>query len=117
MSAEAELIAMLNASAPVTALLSGRVFLNAADEQTPMPYVVVTASHDPELLIDGSVDRDHITFTIAAWGASAHQAEGVLDAVALVLNADDDYAILNRTGGFDEQTGDDAAVMTADRWV
>lgn len=116
MSAESQLIALLRGS-PALADATTGVFLNAADEATPLPYVVVTATHDAELLISGVTDIDHVTFTLASWGASAAMAEGVANLVQAVLEADDDYAVLSRTGGFDEQTANDCAVVTADRWL
>lgn len=114
MSAETELIALLT-GAPE--LAGKRIFINAADEQTALPYVVITATHDIELLLDSTPDLDHVTFTIACWGTGAAMAEALCDTVEAVLDTDDEYAILNRTGGFDQDTGDDAAVITADRWV
>lgn len=114
MSAETDLIAMLN-SAPE--LAGKRIFLNAADEQTPLPYIVVTASHDIDVMLDGAPDTDHVTFTIASWGASASAAEGLCDDVSTVLETEDAYAVTARIGGFDQETGDDVAVLTADIWT
>ena len=116
MSAETDLITTLRGSAALLAATKG-IFLNAADEATPLPYLVVTATHDSELLLTGDVDRDHVTFTIACWAVGAGIAETVADMVRDVVNLNDDYALLARVGGFDEQTANDAAVITVDRWV
>lgn len=120
MSAETALIAAMRAHAPLLAAVRG-IFLNAADEDTPLPYVVVTSTHDKEVLLTGDIDIAHVTFTIASWAAGAVQAEAVADLVATalepVLEPAGDYAVLARTGGFDEQTANDVAVLTVDCWV
>lgn len=116
-NAETELIAMLRAT-PVLALMAQGFFLNASDEATPLPYVVVTATHAPELLLTGDIDLDVVTFTIACWGAGAAVAERVADLVMIaLLDSRDEYTISARTGGFDQQTATDACVITAERWI
>lgn len=116
MSAETELIVILRASSTLMLKVTG-VFLNAADELTPLPYIVITATHDPDLLMSGQIDLDHVTFTLACWGAGAAVAEGVADTAQGLLDQHDEYGVLARTGGFDEQTANDVAVLTVDRWM
>jgi hypothetical protein len=115
-NAEADVIALLRDWPGLATMVTG-IFLNAADEAQPLPYIVVTGTHDRQLLLTGELDLDHVTFTVVAWATGAAVAEAIADEVQDALDADDTYAVLARTGGFDEQTANDAAVLTADRWV
>lgn len=118
MSGEADLIALLATAPEVIALGADKVYLNAADEGTATPYIVVTATHDFDKTLEGSTDTDHISYTIAAWGASAVQAEAVADAIVAVIEAEDSMLeVLGRVGGFDQDTSMDVAVLTADEWA
>jgi hypothetical protein len=116
LSAEAQLIDELLSSADVQALVGDRVMLNAADEGSALPYIVVTGTHDKELLLTGEVDMDHVTFTIVAWAQTAVEAEAVSDVVEDLLDGGD-FTVLARVGGYDETTKFDASVLTADCWV
>jgi hypothetical protein len=115
-NAEADVIALLRDWPGLATVVTG-IFLNAADEAQPLPYIVVTGTHDRQLLLTGELDLDHVTFTVVAWATGAAVAEAIADEVQDALDADDTYAVLARTGGFDEQTANDAAVLTADRWI
>jgi hypothetical protein len=115
-NAEADVIALLRDWPGLATVVTG-IFLNAADEAQPLPYIVVTGTHDRQLLLTGELDLDHVTFTVVAWATGAAVAEAIADEVQDALDADDTYAVLARTGGFDEQTANDASVLTADRWI
>ena len=120
MSAEADMVAMLRADYGVQLLVGGRVFLNAADESTPAPYVVVTASHTPTYGLSGALLVDLVSFTLACWGSSADQAELVGDAVqSLIDNASPvlELQVKLRSGGFDGQTTMDVSVLTVERFL
>lgn len=118
MSGEADLIALLASAPALIALGADKVFLNAADEGTVTPYVVVTATHDFDKLLTGDTDIDHISYTIAAWGASSLQAEAIADAIIVAVETDDrGVEFLSRTGGFDQDTAMDVAVLSADEWA
>jgi hypothetical protein len=111
-----EMIALLRAAPQLQGL--GAIILNAADEKTVAPYIVVTASIDRQHFLDGSVASDRISFTIACWAYKAEHAEQLADAVEQVFDTDiDDIDVLTRQGGFDQATTMDVAILTADRWV
>ena len=116
MSAETEILALLRGT-PVLAGVAQGFFLNAADGETPLPYVVITATHASELLLSGEIDGESISFSIACWGVSASVAESVGDLVQGSLLRSNNYLVSARVGGFDQQTSCDACVITAEQWV
>jgi len=117
MSAESELIALLTSASELADINANKVFLNAADERTAVPYVVVSSARDNDKTLEGSTDTVHYTYTIACWGRSATEAEAVADAVEDVIDdANNGVEVLTRTGGFDQDTSMDVSVLLADEW-
>jgi hypothetical protein len=115
-TAVADMIAMLAAAPALQGL--DVIILNAADEKSIAPYVVVTATIDREHFLSGDVAADHVTFTISCWAHDADEAELIADAIEQVFATDtDDLDVLDRRGGFDQATTMDVAILTADRWV
>jgi hypothetical protein len=118
-SIETDVCALLSGHASVAALVNSRVALNAVNEGTPLPYVIVSAQHAFTFTLDSSISADQAAVTIECWGKSAAQAEAVGDAVAdAILTAAPitGATLLARVGGVDPENGLDASVLTVEWW-
>ena len=119
MSIETDVCALLTGHAGVSALVAGRVALNAVNEGTPLPYIIVSANHAFTFTLDKSIDADQATVTVECWGKSAAQAEAVGDAAAAAVLLAPPLAgatLLARIGGVDPENGLDASVLTVEWW-
>ena len=120
MSIETDVCALLTSTPGVNALVAGRVALNAVNEATPLPYIIVSANHAFTFTLDKSISSDEAAVTIECWGKSAAQAEAVGDAVAaavLLAPSDSCATLLARVGGVDPENGLDASVLTVEWWA
>jgi len=119
-SIETDVCALLTASPEVQALVAGRVALNAVNEGTTLPYIIVSANHAFTFTLDKSISADEAAVTIECWGRSAAQAEAVGDAVAIaILTAPliTGATVHARVGGVDPENGLDASVLTVEWWA
>ena len=113
--------AALLAHAPLVALVGAGVAMHAVPEGQALPYVVFTASAEPDLLLGGVAD-EKTTFTVDCWAATAEGAAAVADAVAAAVQAFDAASsstaatLLSRQGGYDAEMGLDGVVMTVEWW-
>lgn len=115
MSAESDFRAALLAHAPLVSLVGQRVAQNAIEAGQPAPYVVFTATHDPQHGLGGVLLGDSVTIEAQCWGNTAVQAASVADAVAGALVAVDAPAI-GRATGYDPELGFDAVILTV-MWI
>lgn len=95
------------------------VVLNAADERTPMPYVVIRpASREVRDTLEGDLSGERVSFTLEVWATSVAQSEQLADVVdvALALPASD-HDVLARESGFEPTTEMNVTLMTVDRWL
>ena len=114
MSAETELYAALSGRAGLTALVSTRIYPDAIPEGEPLPAVVyIRSSTVPTYTIGGSLVCEDAHFMITAWAESRTNAEAVADQVAAALISSENPA-LDRSGGFDAETGLFAASIETD---
>lgn len=116
MSAETDFRARLVAEASLTTLVGTRVVQNGITEESPLPYVVFTSTHDPQLGLMNNVLSDDVSFTVECWATSALQADAVADAVQAALAGFSGAAITSRASGFDAENGLDATVLSVDWW-
>ena len=116
MSVETELRAALVAWPALSALVGSSVTQNAMDPGKPVPYVVFTCTHAPEMGVDGAtLLGDVVTIELQCWAATAAAAASVAAAVAGCL-ASLAVPITGRATGYDAETNLDAEIITA-TWV
>lgn len=114
MSAESELYSVLSAHAPLTALVSTRIYPDAIPEDKSLPAVVFSRmSTDPIFTVHGNAVAETVRFHVAAWGVTRTAAQGVADAVYVALN-NAKYPPLNRTSAFDGDAGLFADIVETD---
>jgi hypothetical protein len=120
MSIETDVLALLAGFPGVASLVAGRLALNAVNEGTLLPYIIVSANHSYTFTLDKTISADEAAVTIECWGKSAAQAEAVGDAVAAaILTAPliTGATVLARVGGVDPENGLDASVLTVEWWA
>ena len=120
MSAEADFRATLAAHAPLTALVVGRIALNALPQGSALPIVVYTATHVPQLNLLGVQLDDEVTFEVQCWADSAATAQAVADAVQAAVGtapAANAAAVVGRATGYDADLQLDATVLTVSWWA
>lgn len=117
MSAETDMRALLVAHAPLTALVAGRVALNAVPENSAHPLVVFTTAQVPDLALDNTVLGTLVTHSVQCWGITSAAAQAVADAVRGALAANANYVVLGEASAFDEELGLDAVQLTVERWI
>lgn len=111
MSAETELYTVLSTHAPLTALVSTRIYPDAFPENCARPAVAFSRTATNLIRsISGTVFGRESTLQIYCWGDTRGSADAVADAVeAAVIAAGYEYA--NRTAGYDEEVGAFAATI------
>ena len=116
MSAESDLYGVLAGYAPLTALVSTRIYPDAIPEDQALPAVVYsTESAAPEWCLNNSIAATPYRFRIAAWGTTRTAAKAVGDAiVAALIAAGQPYD--NRFSGFDADVGQFADVVEITWW-
>lgn len=116
MSAESDLYTVLSSYAPLTALVSTRIYPDAIPEDKALPAVVYsTEAATPEWCLNNSLAATGYRFRIAAWGTTRTAAAAVGDAiVAALLAAGVPYD--NRFSGFDAEVGQFADVTEITWW-
>lgn len=116
MSAESDLYAALAGHAPLTALVSTRIYPDAIPEDKPLPAVVYsTEAAAPEWCLNDTAAATAYRFRIVAWGTTRTAAGGVGDqVVAALLVAGVPYD--NRFSGFDAEVGQYADVTEITWW-
>lgn len=116
MSAETALYAVLAAYAPLTALVSTRIYPDAIPEDQVLPAVVYgNEGATPEVCLDNSIAATSTRFRIAGWGTTRTAAGAVGDqVVAALILAGVPYD--NRFSGFDAEVGQFADVTEITWW-
>jgi len=116
MSAESDLYTVLAGYAPLTALVSTRIYPDAIPEDKPLPAVVYSVeAANTEVCLNSSVAAIATRFRIAGWGATRTSAKAVGDQVVAALRAigvPED----NRFSGFDAEVGQFADVTEITWW-
>ena len=116
MSAATSLQALLLATSGVTALCSTRISADRAEQGTARPFVVYTASEEPQRALDGSVHGTRTTFEIQCWADTRASADALAAAVKAVLDSNHQYTT-GPAGGYDGELDLEAAVLTCDWWT
>lgn len=88
MSAEARLMAMLQAHAPLTALVAGRIYPDRADAETPAPFVVFSrADTGQQHTLSDAIDNPDVLFDVRVWTDHRTQANTVAEALKDAVRA------------------------------
>ena len=122
MSIENDLVAVLTAYAPLTALVGNRVSQHAADPNDAMPLVVWNSSSDPLQGLAGDDQIEQSTITLECWATNAVSAASVADQVTAALDAYDSthgtesVTVTSRQGAHDPELGLDGEVVTV-QWM
>ena len=116
MSAESDLYTVLAGYAPLTALVSTRIFPDAIPEDKALPAVVYsTEAATPEWCLNNSLSATAHRFRIVGWGTTRTAAKAVGDAIAAALLASG-VPYDNRFSGFDAEVGQFADVVEITWW-
>lgn len=116
MSAESDLYAALAGHAPLTALVSTRIYPDAIPEDKPLPAVVYsTEAAAPEWCLNDTAAATAYRFRIVAWGTTRTAASGVGDQIVAALLAIG-VPYDNRFSGFDAEVGQFADVTEITWW-
>lgn len=105
MSAEQQLYAALAGHAPLTAIVSTRIWPDVIPEDGVLPAVVYARmSTEPVVTLNGVLEAEFAEMSIGCWAISRGAADAAADAViAALLAAGHGYG--NRNAGFDAETG------------
>jgi hypothetical protein len=120
MSIESDFRALLAGYAPLTALVSGRIALNAVPAGSDTPVVVFGAAHERTLGLDGTLLADKGTLLVQCWGDTAASADAVADAVlaaAATAPAAAGAVAIDRSSSFDPDIGLHATELTVEWWA
>lgn len=120
MSAETDFRALLAGHAPLFALVSGRIALNAVPQSSVLPIVVFTSRHQPQINLLGDQVDDEVIFLVQCWAESAAAADAVADAVVGALATAPDaraVAVLERSTGYDNDLKLDATLLSVSWWA
>ena len=117
MSAESDLYTVLAGYAPLTALVSTRIFPDAIPEDKALPAVVYsTEAATPEWCLNNSAAATAYRFRIVGWGTTRTSAAAVGDQIAAALLAAG-VPYDNRFSGFDADVGQFADVVEITWWA
>lgn len=116
MSAETDLQTLLEAYAPLAALVDDRIAQNVIDQGAAPPFVVYTGQHNPDFGLDNTVLSTNVQFRIECWGTTAAEADDVADEVVAALLADG-VVCTSRVTGYNADTEFDATILVADWWT
>jgi Protein of unknown function (DUF3168) len=114
-SAETDLQAILEAYAPLAALVDDRIAQNAAAQDDALPYVVYTSQHTPDFGLSNALLATNVQFRIECWDTDAAGADAVADQVRAALLAEGVVCTARVTGN-DPDMGLQATVLVADWW-
>lgn len=113
MSAETELYAALTGRAGLVALVSDRIYPDAIPESRALPSVVfIRSSTAPTYTIGGALACEDAHFMITSWAESRASAESIADEISAALTISGN-PIVDRSGGYDAETGLFAASVEA----
>lgn len=116
MSAESDLYAVLSGYAPLTALVSTRIYPDAIPEDQALPAVVYsTESAAPDWCLNNTAAATPYRFRIVAWGVTRTAAKAVGEAIVAGLIATG-VPCDNRFSGFDADVGQFADVTEITWW-
>ena len=119
MSIETDFRALLAGHAPLAALVSTRIALNAVPEGASFPLVVFATSHDRQNGLDGTLLYDNCSIAVQCWADTAAIADAVADAVlAAVATAPSarSATVSDRGTTFDPDLGADGVTLTVSWW-
>lgn len=121
MSAETDFQALLDAHAPLGALVGTRIGLGAVPPPASdvLAAVVYLARHEPTYGIGSTLLADAVTFTVQCWAESAVAAAAVAAQVRAALAtapAARCCVVSGEEPVYDEETGLDAVVLIVEWW-
>jgi hypothetical protein len=117
---EVDFRSLLAAHAPLTALVSTRIALNAVPEDSAYPLVVFAAIHNRTLGLNNSLLADMCSLEVQCWAEAAAQADAVADAVISAVSlapAAAGAVVTSRASTFDPETGLDGVLLTVEWWA
>jgi hypothetical protein len=120
MAAEAEFRALAVAHAPLTALVSTRVALNAAPQGSALPLVAYTVNHENRhTLLGDAVAEDIATIEAQCWANTGAAAQAVADALQAAIYAQTPVRkgwVDRRSTGYDAELDLHAVVLSV-QWM
>ena len=120
MSVETDFRALLEAYAPLTALVADRVALNAVPEGAGFPLVVYAVTHSPITGIDGVTVADQCSIELQCWAQNPAAADQVADAALAALTGAPRQrcvCVVTRASAFDPDIGKDGTTLTVEWWA
>lgn len=121
MSAETDFQALLDAHAPLTALVGTRIGLGAVPPPggDVLSAVVYLARHDFTYGMGSTLLADAVTFTVQCWADSAVGAAAIaaeVRAAVATAPAARCSVVTGEEPVYDEETGFDAVVLSVEWW-
>lgn len=105
MSAESDLFAVLDASAGLAALVSGRIYPIAIPEKKPLPAIIYLINGEERNVgLDLSNHGTATSFTLQSIAETYTAARAIGDAIEAALLAEG-VPVDNRNAGLDEESG------------
>lgn len=119
MSAQSDIRALLAGYAPLTALVSTRIALNAVPQDSPLPVVAFSTSGSPEYTLDGTVIDYPLSVEVQCWAETSSAAISVAAAAKAAIEADSPRRgwVVSESTGYDSGTDLHAQIITVEWWV
>lgn len=120
MSIESDFRALLAGNAPLAALVSTRIALNAVPAGSDIPVVVFGAVHERTLGLNNALLGDKATLLVQCWDDNAAGADAVADAVITAVAtapAQSGATVLDRGSSFDPELDLHATELTVEWWA
>ena len=111
MTAETRLMTMLQAHAPLVALVQAHIDPDRADAETPTPFVVFArADTGQQHTLCDAIDNPDVLFDVRVWAATRVQAGTVADAVTAAVRAGGG-AVTGQEAAYSDEVELNAAVL------
>lgn len=117
MSIETDFRALLAGHVGLTALVGTRIATNAVPQDSAVPLVVFTGTHQPEFGLSNVVHGEQVTFSVQCWGDTSAAAEAVATQVKAAVATDADYLVVGEATAFDDTLDLHAVELSVDIWI
>lgn len=119
MSAQSDIRALLAGYAPLTALVSTRIALNAVPQDSPLPVVAFSTSGSPEYTLSDEPVDYALSVEVQCWADTSAAAISVAAAVRAAIEADAPRRgwVVAESTGYDSAMDLHAQIITVEWWV
>jgi hypothetical protein len=120
MSAETDFRALLAGHAGTAALVSTRIAQSAVTQDSVVPLIVFTTSHEREFGLDGTLLSQPVSISVQCWGETPAQAESVatqVKAACATAPIARGCTVTSEASGFDPELALDAVELTVEWWA